>query len=275
MRYSQADQTPHSHYHLSCEMVFVSAGAAEFVIDGKSYVAEENSLVFISSYEQHEVRVRRRPYRRYFAMVQAAEVERAFPSSPLPGIFQNRPQGFSHCVSLGGAAPEPERLFARLLAEWDSPAPYGEPMVRALLEEVLIHVYRACPQNFAPLETGAAGRVREVQRYIESHFAEDLRISDLAKAFYMNHCYMTHLFKKQVGYKPQAVFAAQPPLLRPGAAGELRLARLSNSLPVRLWGRQQLYPGVPGKLWPVPQPVPPAGGEPPIRKSPVHCEQVQ
>ena len=109
MRYSQADQTPHSHYHLSCEMVFVSAGAAEFVIDGKSYVAEENTLVFISSYEQHEVRVRRRPYRRYFAMVQAAEVERAFPSSPLPGIFQNRPQGFSHCVSLGGAAPEPER----------------------------------------------------------------------------------------------------------------------------------------------------------------------
>ena len=203
MRYSQADQTPHSHYHLSCEMVFVSAGAAEFVIDGKSYVAEENTLVFISSYEQHEVRVRRRPYRRYFAMVQAAEVERAFPSSPLPGIFQNRPQGFSHCVSLGGAAPEPERLFARLLAEWDSPAPYGEPMVRALLEEVLIHVYRACPQNFAPLETGAAGRVREVKRYIESHFAEDLRISDLAKAFYMNHCYMTHLFKKQVGYSPK------------------------------------------------------------------------
>lgn len=106
-------------------------------------------------------------------------------------------------MSLGGAAPEPERLFARLLAEWDSPAPYGEPMVRALLEEVLIHVYRACPQNFAPLETGAAGRVREVQRYIESHFAEDLRISDLAKAFYMNHCYMTHLFKKQVGYSPK------------------------------------------------------------------------
>ena len=70
MRYSQADQTPHSHYHLSCEMVFVSAGAAEFVIDGKSYVAEENTLVFISSYEQHEVRIRRRPYRRYFAMIQ-------------------------------------------------------------------------------------------------------------------------------------------------------------------------------------------------------------
>ena len=45
--------------------------------------------------------------------------------------------------------------------------------------------------------------MREVQRYIESHFAEDLRISDLAKAFYMNHCYMTHLFKKQVGYSPK------------------------------------------------------------------------
>ena len=51
-------------------MVFVSAGAAEFVINGKSYMAEENSLVFISSYERHEVRIRRRPYRRYFAMIQ-------------------------------------------------------------------------------------------------------------------------------------------------------------------------------------------------------------
>lgn len=170
-------------------------------------------------------------------------------------------------MSLGGAAPEPERLFARLLAEWDSPAPYGEPMVRALLEEVLIHVYRACPQNFAPLETGAAGRVREVQRYIESHFAEDLRISDLAKAFYMNHCYMTHLFKKQVGYSPKQYLL----LNRLSYAQEL----LENSdLPVSQIAFQcgfgdanNFYPGVPGKLWPVPQPVPPAGGEPPIEKA--------
>lgn len=203
MRYSQTDYPLHSHYHLSCEMVFVSAGAAEFIINGKSYMAEENSLVFISSYERHGVRIRRRPYRRYFAMIQVTELERAFPSSPLSGIFQNRPQDFSHCVSLQRAAPEPERLFARLLEERDSPNPYGEQMVRALLEEVLIHVYRVCPQNFVPIETGAAGRVREVQRYIESHFAEDLHISDLAKAFYMNHCYMTHLFKKQVGYSPK------------------------------------------------------------------------
>lgn len=203
LRYSEEARSPHSHCHLSCEMVFVCSGAAEFVIGGRKYLAEENSIVFISSYEQHEVRIVKTPYHRYFAMVQAAELERAFPASPLPGIFKNRPEGFCHCVSLRELGPEPARIFQRLLAESGGQAPYGGQMVKNLLEQLLIWVYRACPENFAQLETGSGGRIREVQQYIEAHFAEELRISDLAAQFYMNHCYLTHLFKKQVGYSPK------------------------------------------------------------------------
>ena len=76
LRYSDTGQSPHSHYHLSCEMVLVCEGEAEFWIDGRRYLASKNSIVFISSYEPHEIRIRQTPYRRYFAMVQAAELER-------------------------------------------------------------------------------------------------------------------------------------------------------------------------------------------------------
>ena len=203
MQYREDGRSPHSHFHLSCELVFVCSGAAEFTIDGQKYLAEEQSAVFISSYEQHEVRILKGPYRRYFAMIQAQELERAFPNSSLPGIFKNRPAGFSHCVSLKEFGPEPERLFARLLEETSSSAPYGEQMVQNLLEQLLILVYRACPENFSSMEEGPGGRIREVQQYIEAHFAEDLRVSGLARKFYMNHCYLTHLFKKQVGYSPK------------------------------------------------------------------------
>ena len=96
LRYSDTEQSPHSHYHLSCEMVLVCEGEAEFWIAGRRYLASKNSIVFISSYEPHEIRTRQTPYRRYFAMVQAAELERIFPTSVLPGIFRNRPEGFSH-----------------------------------------------------------------------------------------------------------------------------------------------------------------------------------
>ena len=203
LKYSETSQSPHEHFHLTCEMVFVNAGKAEFLIDGRRYLAEKNSIVFISSYERHEIRIIEQPYHRYFAMVQAAELERALPSSPLPGIFKNRPAGFAHCVSLAAFGDEPERLFAALCREADSGAPYAGQMVRSLLEQILILVARACPQNFAARESSRSGRVRESQQYIEEHFTEELRISELAERFFVNHCYLTHIFKEQVGYSPK------------------------------------------------------------------------
>lgn len=203
LRYSETGQSQHSHFHLACEMVFVNDGQAEFLIDGRHYLAKKNSIVFISSYEQHEVRVVEKPYRRYFAMVQAAELERALPSSALPGIFKNRPAGFSHCVSLDEFGTEPERLFTALFREATTDAPYAEQMVKTLLEQILILVSRACPQNFAARESSSNNRVREIQQYIEQHFTEELKISELAERFFMNHCYLTHIFKEQVGYSPK------------------------------------------------------------------------
>ena len=203
MRFSQEGQPPHSHFHLAGELVFVLEGAAEFTIGERSYPAEAGSLVFLSGYEEHRVRVVRKPYRRYFLMVQSGELETWLGDPVLAGVFRDRPEGFCHCVSLAEASPEPERLFARLLREWDSGAPYSGAMTGALLKQVLILAYRACPGNFTPLDAGAAGRVREIQRYLEGHFREDLRISEVASRFYMNHCYMTHLFRKQVGCSPK------------------------------------------------------------------------
>ena len=203
LRYSETEQSSHSHYHLTCEMVLVCEGEAEFLIDGQRYLATENSIVFISSYEQHEISIRKIPYRRYFAMVQAAEMERIFPASVLPGIFRNRPAGFSHCVSLREFGHEPEQIFARLMEERESTAPYAQHMVKNLLEQLLILVYRACPQNFTTLENNTADQIRQIQQYIEQHFAEELRISQIAQDFYMNHSYLTHVFKQQVGYSPK------------------------------------------------------------------------
>lgn len=56
-RYSDSDSPHHEHYHLSGEMVFVEEGEAEFVISGKIYRAEKNSILFINSYEPHETRI--------------------------------------------------------------------------------------------------------------------------------------------------------------------------------------------------------------------------
>ena len=203
LRYSELGESLHRHFHLSCEMVFVESGKAEFIIDGQRYLAQKNSVVFINSYEHHEVNIIEQPYHRYFTMVQVDELERALSSSVLPGIFKNRPAGFIHCVSLDEFGEEPGRLFAALFREEAGDAPYAKQMVKGLLEQILILVYRACPQNFVARENSASSRVREIQRYIEQHFTEEIRIAELAERFFVNHCYLTHIFKEQVGYSPK------------------------------------------------------------------------
>lgn len=202
-QYSDSDSPHHEHYHLSGEMVFVEEGEAEFVISGKIYRAEKNSILFINSYEPHETRILSLPYRRYFAIIHTSELERAFPSSVLPGIFKNRPAGFLHCISLDKYGAQARSVFAALEQEMNQDAPFDDRMVRLLLEQLLILVYRACPGNFSTESTSLQNRVQEIRRYIESHFTEDIRISELAEKYYLNHCYLTHKFKEQIGYSPK------------------------------------------------------------------------
>lgn len=203
LQYSESDTPHHRHYHLSCEMVFVEEGKAEFIINGKRYIAQKGSLLFINSYEQHETHILRAPYRRYFAIVTPTELEYALSPSVLPGIFKNRPAGFRHCVVLSGYTEEVSRLFGCLLREYHHNSPFSNRMTRILLEQILIYVYRACPENFAAGGGSLQDRLRQIQQYIEIHFREEIKISHLADQYFLNHCYLTHKFKEQVGYSPK------------------------------------------------------------------------
>ena len=203
-RFSDSDLPQHNHYHLSCEMILVTEGEAEFLVDGTVYPAERGSLVFINSFEQHEVQILRSPYHRYFLPIDSAEVERMLSFTALSSIFKNRPTGFQHCISF----PEDIReevlhLFERIHQEYLHPGPYSTQMLRNLFEQLLIHVYRVCPGNFTLHENGSASRISAIQRYIEEHFTEEIRIADLARQFFISPYYLSHTFKSQVGYSPK------------------------------------------------------------------------
>ncbi len=201
--YTESEQPPHDHYHLNAEMIFVKAGRARFRIGRKEYTAQKGSVVFISSYEPHEVQILEKPYCRYYAMVNAPELERRFSGFPFAGILKDRPAGFVHCVSPKEPPEKTEQIFAQLKEELESDEPYADRMIQNLLEQLLIAVFRSCPRNFAAQDDGSEYSIREVQQYIEQHFTEELYVADLAERFFLNQCYLIHIFKKQVGYSPK------------------------------------------------------------------------
>lgn len=203
LQHSLSQAPEHRHCHLSCEMVYVQRGKARFTVAGVDYTAGPGCLVFISSLEEHQVRVLSRPYERYFAILSLPELSRAFPRSPLTAVFRSRPQGFCHCVPLRSAKGQADALFARLCEEYADGLPCARQMAESLLMQLLVLAYRACPGNYAPNPSPTAQRVLEAQQYIEEHFSEPLTIADLAARFYVSACHLTHSFRAQVGYSPK------------------------------------------------------------------------
>lgn len=203
-RFSDSEQPPHNHYHLSCEVIFVTEGEAEFTVDGRRYLARSGSIVFLNSFEQHEVRVLSEPYRRYFMIFDSTGIERLLSCAPLSSVFKNRPAGFSHCVSLPEQlSEEMQFIFRQLHREYTEPGIYSTQLMRDLFEQMLIRVCRVCPGNFSAGDSSYAGRIGDVQRYIEDHFTENILISDLAKQFFISPYYLSHTFKAQVGCSPK------------------------------------------------------------------------
>ena len=123
--------------------------------------------------------------------------------SALIGVFRNRPAGFCHCVALRGAKPEADAIFDRLCREYAAHLPGARQMAEALLGEMLVLCYRACPGNFAASRSPSAARVDQVQQYIEEHFTQELAVTGLAERFFISPCHLTHSFKEQVGYSPK------------------------------------------------------------------------
>lgn len=203
LQHSLAQAPEHQHVHLSCEMVYVRRGRARFTIAGADYTAGPGCLVFISSLEEHQVRVLAEPYERYFAILSLPELSRAFPHSPLTAVFRNRPQGFVHCVALRKDKPEADALFARLCAEYAGDLPCARQMAESLLGQLLVLAYRACPGDFAVSPTPAAKRILDAQQYMEAHFTEPLSVADLAARLYVSPCHLAHSFRAQVGYSPK------------------------------------------------------------------------
>lgn len=188
---------------------------------GEKFVAGEGSLVFISRFEEHAIEILEAPYERYYVLLCAEAADRLIGDRRLMSVFKNRPAGFTPvfpCQSIPVG-----QLLDRLIAGREGP--YAEEYAACLLRELLILVYRACPERFPFPERAVPGVIHEVQGYIDRHYAEPLQVSSLAARFFIDPTYLSHRFKEVTGYSPKQYIM----LSRLSRARELLL---STALPI-------------------------------------------
>lgn len=202
-RYNDEGSRLDPHFHNSHELVYVVGGKALVQIGDKEYVAEKDTLLFISNLEEHHTTILESPYQRYFMELDPELLDRAVGSATLLSVFRSRPTDFVHAFRLTSHGELVTEQMRVLQEETANDQKYSDDMVTAALRQVLIIAYRYGDHAFHIPKRGIRPEVYEIRRYIEQHCAEPIQIGQLAKDFYINVYYLTHSFKELTGYSPK------------------------------------------------------------------------
>jgi len=189
-----------SHHHNEYQMIFVAEGEIEITINDKIYQAQSNTLIFVSNLEIHSIRQLSKSYDRYFVGLHTTLTDLLVRNPDLLHLLKNHSGLFCHCLDVTGIRETVLHFFETMLA-CDPALPYANELMGAHLNALLIQVLRYAPQLASPAI--CKQRILDIQSYIDLHYAQPLRIDEIAAAHYISSCYLSHQFKELTGYSPK------------------------------------------------------------------------
>lgn len=192
-----------NHFHDSYEVYYLLSGERYYFINERTYRLQSGDLVFIGKNELHKT-----------GETGANRHER-FLIDFTEGLFNPAADAGEHMLFA------PFRRKNRLLRLQDEDRPFVEGLLRqifretegreagfelyakTLLAQLLLFAERrmdAGPRE-APEPVGPAEqKVFEIAGYVNGHFAEPLKLADLARRFYISEFYLSRAFKKVTGF---------------------------------------------------------------------------
>lgn len=191
-----------SHFHNAYEMLFIREGKGTISVSGHDYQVSANTLMFFSNLEEHVTHIESLPFRRYFVKLDPDQLNSQMTTPWQLSIFKNRPEDFVHYVLVDRYTDEIEMLFRMLLAE-DQEGDYSNELVVSILRQILILTYRCAPDRFAAANRQDQLNCAKIQRWIETHFTEDIQIKDITESFFISSSHFSRIFKKATGYTPK------------------------------------------------------------------------
>ena len=192
------------HFGNEYEIIFITQGEVELFVNGKAYTAGENDLILLANLEQEYLKLKSEGgCSRYCVFFHAPITDAHLHNPELLNLLKNHSELFRHCLP---AAPIRNDVLVLLekLVTCRAEEPYANEMAAAYLSQLLILVARLHPQLCADQPAGAGrDRILAVQRYMDQHFQEPLRISEICRQHFISTHYMTHQFKELTGYSPK------------------------------------------------------------------------
>ena len=196
------DEDVPAHFHRNIEILYIIEGRIQTTINEKTYVVNQNEILFIPSYIKHD-------FFRVTTNGQSEHYKKIFIVIPfeMSGDFSNffLTQSFDPVLKDTSfnrkLLPVIYKMRLEYLASLNA-KPHSQPFINLyqkgyadMLIGKLLHHY---PLHQRPKKTNQEF-ITQVLSYIDDHFKQDLTLEDLSKRFGYNKCYFSKIFNQYIG----------------------------------------------------------------------------
>lgn len=203
-RFAAGSTTGHLHYDVELAFIYFIHGIGEIKIEGKKYAIEDNDLILLKPSELYHCTVKDGTYHERLVLYFNGDLLENFKGSEKVFFeaFYNRPDGFEN------------KIPAQLVKENNIDIEIKELLnlvkdqneINKILSvcktvEILakLRTVISCRLEKQSAQTNENALINNVIAYINQNFSQDICLEDVAKEFYMDKYYISHLFKEQVG----------------------------------------------------------------------------
>ena len=172
------------HYHSCYEIYYFLKGDADYMVEGREYHLTPHSLILLSPYVFHGVRVNSTTdYVRcsvHFSPESVIAERRVLLLSSFPG---NKKSG-------------PGEVFYEQTEEYGLHAYFEHLIWSQKQPAALSGAYYAM---FSTPDSSASGTITDIIRYLNEHLTEPVTLDELSGRFFISKYYMNRAFKKATG----------------------------------------------------------------------------
>jgi AraC-like DNA-binding protein len=192
------------HYHDRFEIYLFKGNEVKYFIEDKTFHLKKNDIILIDRYVLHKTYSMDKEYRRLLIHFHPGYLEGLPAARCLLELFSRKSRESNLISPCPSELSEIDALSARLKNRNGADSPYRQVMEAALLIQLLAVLNDAWDRSARTRDSGSllerSSRVREVLRYINLNFWEELSLEQLADRFFINKYHLCHIFKKYTGF---------------------------------------------------------------------------
>ncbi len=182
--------TMHSHhYHDFFEMYYMASGKCSYFIDSKCFEVIEGDIILIPAGVIHRTNYGSEQHSRIL-------IECSYDFIPEPA--QEKIKGMNYLFRNAQISNEVYDILQYIEKEYRSPDEFSAEIIRAKVAEIFIKLARGRSLVRDPFASNPL--VEKTANLIKRNFQQDIKLSDVARAYFVSSEHLSRVFKKDTGF---------------------------------------------------------------------------